>query len=417
LTYYWDKLKNRFFYGYIIISVLFVIQLLMFGPRGSYGVFFKPFTDDFGWSRALIAGAFSLSSLVQGASSIFMGGLTDRFGPRLVLSLCGFLMGTGLVLMHFVDSVWQLYLFYVVIFGTGMGGIYAPQVSTIARWFVKRRNLMTGLLMAGGGLGGFVAPPVITWLVYTYSWRDAFLYVGIFVFVLVVFFSQFLKRDPSKTGQISYGEENRKKNETHSSGLSLKQALRTGRFWLFALAVFSFGFSLVVVMVHIVPFAIDRGISPASAATVLACMHGGMAVGSIGIGLIADKIGSRRVLIVCFCLLTVVALFLLPVIPAWLMAIFVIILSVGGGGIAVIESTMVDELFGMKSHGVILGAIVFIYTIGAASGPVLAGSIFDYTRSYQWAFILCAALNIGAIIMIVFLNRIRKQMAEGRLRI
>jgi len=151
--------------------------------------------------------------------------------------------------------------------------------------------------------------------------------VGLFIFVTLIILSRFLKRDPSQAGQIPLGEENQKKEKIPSTGLSLTQALRTGRFWLFALSVFSFGFSLVVVMVQIVPFAIDRGISPASAATVLSSMHGGLAFGSIGIGLIADKAGSRRVLLVCFCLLTAIALFLLPVIPVWLMGIIVVILS------------------------------------------------------------------------------------------
>jgi MFS family permease len=400
---------QAFFYGYIIVVTLFFMQMVMFGPRGSFGVFIQPITSEFNWSRALISGAFSLSSLTTGISSILMGWLNDRLGPRIVLTLCGILIGAGFILMSFVHSVWQLYLFYVALIGVGMGSLYSPQMSTVARWFVKRRNIMTGVLMAGGGLGGLIGPPLITWIIYSRSWQDAFLYVGIVVCICMILLAQFLRRDPSQINQLPYGANGKSHEEVRitASGLSLKQALHTSQYWTFAIAIFCFGLSQTTLMVHIVPHSIDRGISASTAALILAIMSGALTAGSIIVGLAADRIGSRKAFITCYFLLATVGLFLLPLTSAWLFGIFVVVAAFGAGGIAVIESSMTASLFGMKSHGAILGTIVFAFTLGGSFGPYIAGLIFDSTGSYQLAFLLCTILVLIAIILAISLKQVK----------
>jgi MFS family permease len=256
------KAGKAFFYGYIIILILFIIQMFMFTPRGSFGVFIKPLTDDFGWSRALISGAFALSTMMQGLSSVLMGGLNDRFGPRIVITLCGLLLGAGLLLTSLISSPWQLYLTYALLVGVGMGGLFTPQLSTVARWFVKRRNLMNGLVMAGGGIGGFIAPPLVTSLIYDINWRQTFLVLAIVIAPVMIIASQFLKRDPSARGQVPYGE-NRKEAPGLTAGprgLTLKEAMHTPQFFLAGSIVFCFGFILMTVMVHTVPHVTDLGI-------------------------------------------------------------------------------------------------------------------------------------------------------------
>jgi MFS family permease len=404
-------MKTRFFYGYIIMLICFMLQMVMVGPRNSYGVFIKPLTDEFEWSRALISGAFSLSTIILGLSSVLMGWFNDKVGPRVVTTVCGILVGSGLMLMYFVSSAWQIYLFYSVLLGIGMGGVLSPLASTITKWFITRRNIMLGLLMAGGGLGGIIGPPLITWLIYSYSWRDAFLYVGIVVFVMIILLAQFLKRDPSQTGQIPYqkGNEAIRKALLDVEELSLVQALHTRRFWLLSIMMFCSGFCVLTISVHIVPLAIDRGNSAESAAIILAALNVALTAGSLIIGLVADKIGSRRMLIICECLISVVILFLLPIKSAWVLGLFAVMISLGGGGIGVLEGTVVAELFGLKSNGVILGVNFFVFTLGASMGAFIAGLVFDTTGNYQLVLLICVLLSIIAIIMALFLNQKRKQ--------
>lgn len=266
------KTKPRFFYGYVVVVAAFIIQMAMFGPRSSFGVYFKPLITEFGWTRALLSGAFSISSIVQGLSGIVMGHFNDRFGPRVVITLCGFFTGLGYLLMSQTNTAWQLYLFYAVLVGIGMGGFFVSLLSTVARWFVKRRSVMTGIALAGGGTGGLIVPPLVNWLISARGWRTSYIIMGALVLVIIVLVAQFLRRDPAKMGLAPYGGNQGGEKEVHldTEGLSLKEAVFTWQFWTAVVILFCMGFCMITMMVHIAPYATDIGISAATAANLLA---------------------------------------------------------------------------------------------------------------------------------------------------
>ncbi|MFC1942702.1 MFS transporter [Chloroflexota bacterium] len=401
--------RSRFFYGYIVVAACFILQLVMFGTLSSFGIYFKPILLDFSWSRALISGAFSISTVVRGLAGIAMGHLNDKLGPRAVMTLCGFLLGIGYLLMSQINAAWQLYLFYVLIIGIGMGGLIAPQLSTIARWFVKRRNVMTGIAIAGGGTGGIFMPPLINWLIASYGWRDAYFLMGATVFVIVILTAQFLRRDPTQMGQVPFGEDEggEKESGLHAEGLSLKEATYTRQFWMVFIVLFCFGFGAITVVVHLVPHITDLGISAATAANVLATMGATTLVGSIVMGIIANKIGNRRTLILSFILMSSALLWLFLAREIWMFYIFALVIGFVNGGITVLQSTLIAELFGIKSHGLILGICNFGSTTGAASGPFIAGYVFDVTGSYQSAFLACASLAFVGLILSAILRPIK----------
>jgi MFS family permease len=406
------------FYGYIIVAVVFIIQIIMFGSFSTSGVYFKPLINEFGWSRALLSGAFSFSRIAQGISGILMGGLNDRLGPRVVITICGILVGSGFLLMSVTDSVWQLYLFYVVILGTGMGGVYAPQMSTIAKWFTQRRNLMTGIAFAGGSLGGLIMPPAINGIISALGWRSSYIILGAVALVIMVLGAQFLRRDPRRMGQLPYGEHKMPEMQNHEpnptiEGFSLKEAVSTWQFWVLIIMSFCNIFCLMTIMVHIVPHATDLGIPASDAAVVLAVLSAGLLTGSFVVGLGADKIGARKAFILCFIPMAAVLLLLLPVTEAWMIGLIVFIMAFGNGGAAALMSSIFADLFGMRSHGLILGFSNLLSTLGAALGPFLAGFIFDTSRSYQWAFMLCGALVFVAMAMAPFLKPITKQVLHS----
>ncbi|MCD4676569.1 MAG: MFS transporter, partial [Desulfobacula sp.] len=148
-----DVKRAPFFYGYTIIVAGFFIQTVVWGISNSFGIFFDPLIKEFGWSRATISGAASLGFLVHGASSILLGNFNDRFGPRLIMSACGLFLGLGFLLMGTLNSVWQLYLFYGLIASIGLGGIDVIPLSTVSRWFQKKRGMMSGIIKVGTGVG------------------------------------------------------------------------------------------------------------------------------------------------------------------------------------------------------------------------------------------------------------------------
>ncbi|MGQ9648357.1 MAG: MFS transporter, partial [Thermodesulfobacteriota bacterium] len=245
--------KPKFFYGYTVVIAGFLILVSMYGTLYSFGVFFKPVLTEFGWTRAITSGAYSLCFLLSGVIAVAAGGLNDRFGPRAVMSCSGLLLGIGYFLMAKITTIWELYLYYGLIVGVGTGGGIAPSLSTVARWFVKRRGLMTGLTIAGTGTGTLVTPLIANWLISTYNWRASFTIIGIAIFILIVGLAQLLIRDPGRKGLLPYGEGTvAERSNLDASGLSLQEAVRTAQFWiLFAIYVFA-GFFVQVIIVHVV---------------------------------------------------------------------------------------------------------------------------------------------------------------------
>jgi predicted MFS family arabinose efflux permease len=292
-----------------------------------------------------------------------------------------------------------------VIIGAGMGGSWVPIVSTVARWFVKRRSMMTGIVMTGVSIGILITPPVASRLISAYDWRISFIIVGSIVFAVVVLLAQLLKRDPTQVGQRPYGEnegEKQELSETHS--LSLREAVHTKQFWLTSGIFFGLAFCVYTILTHIVLHAMDLGISYITAANILATIGGLSIVGRVVLGNAADRIGNRQVFIIGFILMSASLLWLVPAKELWGLYLFAAVFGFAFG-CAASESPLVAELFGLSSHGLILGVINCIgFTFGAAAGPLIAGYIFDITNSYQLAFIVCAATGVVALILAVLLR-------------
>lgn len=253
--------KPKLFYGYIVVGVTFLILVVMFGTFYSFGIFFNPLLAEFGWTRAITSGAFSLCLLLFGFLSIITGRLSDRFGPKIVVTACGFILGLGHLLMSQIGAIWQLYLFYGVMMGIGMSGGFVPLVSTVARWFAKRRGIMTGIVVAGIGVGIMTIPPITSWLIASYGWRTSYIIVGIITLVLLVPVAQFLKRDPGQMARLPYGENGLEEKGLglQARGFSLKEAVHMSQFWMFFAMMFCFGIFLNIIMVHIVPHATEIG--------------------------------------------------------------------------------------------------------------------------------------------------------------
>jgi len=409
------KTEPRFFYGYIVVVVALFIMVVSWAAYSSFGVFFRPLLNEFGWTHAKTSGAFSLSMAIYGVLGIVVGVLNDRFGPRVVLTLCGLLLGLGYLLMSRVTALWQMYLFYGVIIGTGMSGVWVPQLSTVARWFVGRRTLMTGIVLAGVSIGHLIGPPVTTRLIGVYDWRLSYIMLGGVVLLLMVLFAQFLRRDPTQMGQLPYGADKAKQPELtpEARSFSLREAAHTAQFWVTSGIFFCFGFGAFAIVVHIVPHAIELGISATSAATILSCRGGMSLVGNYVLGGVADRIGNRRIFIVGFIIVSAALLWLVPAGELWMLYLFALIFGFAGGGMAASESPLAAGLFGLRSHGLIYGVVHLGFTAGAAVGPVVTGYIFDLTGTYQLAFLVCAGFSIAGIILAALLRPTGRQ--HGRI--
>lgn len=403
-----ESKKHRIFYGYIIVLAALCISVVMWGTRHSFGVFFEPVLDEFGWTRAMTAGGFSLSWVMTGLLSIGVGRLNDRFGPRVVMTVGGLLLGLGYLLMSRLSSIWQLYLFLGII-SISMTAAFVPLLSTVARWFVKTRALMTGIVLASSGVALIVILPLASQLISNYGWRTSYIIIGILALVVIIPAAQLLRRDPGQMGLLPQGANEVKKNSSDSphSWLSFREAIHTRQLWLLSGIYFCTYFLFYSLSVHIIIHATGQGISPTKAVGIMAMVGGGGIAGRVLMGIVADRVGSKLSMVVSS-MLMIIALFLLLVAEEWQMLyLFGVIFGFGHGGLATMESPRTAEIFGMHSHGVILGFVFFADTIGGAVGPFLAGYTFDVTGSYHLAFSLCAAIGVVDLILVLLLRPIR----------
>ncbi len=398
--------KDKIFYGYIVVAAALLITIIAHGAQYTFGIFFKPLLNEFGWTSAATSGAFSLYLVLWGFLSIFVGRLNDRFGPRIVMTVCGFFLGLGYLLMSQIGAIWQLYLFYGVIIAIGMSGGWVPLISTVPRWFVKRRGMMTGIVTSGSGIGTILLSLVASQLIAGYGWSRSYIMVGAGVLVLLMLAAQFLRRDPRQVGQLPYGGSGveEESQDLSAVGLCFREAIKTRPFWMVCALFFCFGFILYTIMVHIVPHAIELGIPPITAASIIAVIGGVNAAGRVGMGSAGDRIGNKRCLIISFILMTAALLWVITAREMWMFYLFAVIFGIGYGGLAALMSPVPAELFGLRSIGTIVGVVMCSFTIGGAIGPVLAGRIFDVTGSYNVAFLTCTAVGITGIILSVLLR-------------
>jgi len=401
-----EEKTSKFFYGYIIVLACFLIQGIGVGTFFAFGVFFKPLLAEFGWSRATISGASSLAFLLMGFLGILAGNLNDKFGPRIIMAVTGVFYGSGHFLLSQLNSVWQLYLFFGLVVGIGLSSIDVIALTTTARWFVRRRGMMTGLVKVGTGAGQLVMPLLASIFIIDYGWRYAYIFMGIIVLVFVIGSGQLLRRDPGQMGQLPDGgrEPATGQLDLSEGGLSLDEALRSGQFWMVCIISFLAGYCMLTIMVHIVAHATDIGIEQIKSAGVLSTIGGVSMVGRLSTGIAIDRIGNTKSMIICFILLIASFLWLLVAGEMWMLYLFATVYGVAHGGFFTVLSPIVAELFGIGSHGVLFGIVAFSLTIGGAIGPVLAGHIFDIARSYQLVFQILTAVGIAGLFLTLFLK-------------
>lgn len=398
--------RPRFFYGYIIVLATFCIMVMSGGLWVIFGIFFKPMLTEFGWSRATLSGASSLWAFVMTLFGLGGGRLTDKHGPRPVVTVCGLLLGLGFFLMSRISTVWQLYLVYGVVIGIGMSGLWIPMTSTMARWFVKRRVLMTAIILSGAGLGTVIMPPLATWLIDSFEWRTSYIAVGLVALLVVTSAAQFLRRDPAQTQQLPYSAAQAEAGNPslQTEGLSLRRTIRVREFWLLCAVFICLWFSANVMWTHIVIHAIDLGVSAITAASIPAIMGGAGIAGRLIMGGAADRVGHKPILLTGFALLSLSLLWLLMTKELWGIYLFAVIFGFSLAGLATLEAPLIAGLFGLNSLGLILGSVELVATVFAAPSPMLAGHIFDTMDSYQLAFLICAVLGIIGVLLALLLR-------------
>ncbi|MFH0913984.1 MAG: MFS transporter [Chloroflexota bacterium] len=395
-----------FYYGWLVLVAAFFITALTFASGFSFGVFLTPFRESLGASSAAVSGAYSLCTFIYTGLAPFTGWGVDRYGPRATAFLGGLFMVAGLLLTRQVQSLWQLYATYALI-GVGMSAAYTPLMTTVSRWFTRRRGLAVGIVSAGIGAGPLIMAPLARYLTEIQGWRFAFLVMGLAA-ALIVPLAFLLRRSPPKEVSAPNSPPERRQ-VSYSPDFSLREAVGTRAFWLFALMYFLVGVGLQMVNAHIVTYSEVKGISPLAAAAVLSTISGSSIIGKVSTGIISDRMGRRRVLTTSVLLEGLMILGMVGAPGAFPLFAAAVFFGFGYGGHSTSFPAIIGEMLGLTNMGAILGAAVFFWGIGGAIGPTLAGRIFDLTGDYAYAFAIGAGAMLGAVVASLFLKTPRKK--------
>ena len=276
---------------WLIIVALMLPYIALGSVISVMGVFFKPLQAEFGWSRTVTSSGYTALIACYGISNVVMGRVLDRYGFRLVLLLAAFLTGGGVILLSLVQGVNQ-FRFLMLMVGLGMGGCFVVSVTMAQLWFRQRRGHVLGIISSGFGLGAVVFAPLLNHFIYSTGWRQSYLILGLYISVSLLVSNLILKRgvDRVETRQSESADGN---VSIDQQDWTAHQILRM-RPYILILGSFCLGaIGLMMVSVHLVPYAVDSGISETSAAFALGLLGGIMIPARLNIGFLQRRLGWR----------------------------------------------------------------------------------------------------------------------------
>jgi MFS transporter, OFA family, oxalate/formate antiporter len=388
------------FYGWVVVGAASSVLFVAYGAQFSFGVFFCALLEEFGWSRAALSGVFSVYTFSYGTLAFVSGGLTDRWGPRVVIAAGGILLGAGWIAMSFTRSLWQPYAFYGVIAALGMSTAFVPCGATVARWFVRRRGLAAGIASAGGSLGAFALAPLAQLLVSKLGWRWAYAIFGTGILVMLNVLAPFLKRDPESMELAPDGGPSRPAAHAVMPGrrdYTVRQAMRSRAFWVLLALFTATWIPVFTPLVHLVPLARGLGVEPMLAATLVSALGLAAIAGRVALGTLSDRAGRRPALALSLGLQ--VAAFLGFAGAGSLSSLYLaaIVFGFSYGAVGALFPAVVADFFGRRHAGGLVGLMFAMSGSMSAWGPLGAGFIYDRTGSYGSAWLASAALNAVAL--------------------
>ena len=405
-----------FFYGWVIVAVVFVTMGIAVNARTAFSLLFPPILDEFGWDRGTTAGAFSFGFIVSAVMSPSLGRLMDKRGPLVVNELGVILMGAGLLLATLVQQPWQLYATLGMLVGGGSVCLgYTGQGLFLPNWFVRRRGLAMSLAFSGVGVGSVILLPWLQGVIARAGWRSACLALGIVVLVLLLPLNLLVRRRPDDIGLQSDGDRMSRATAARATSANvvdppwaavdwtLGRAMRTARFWWIAVGYFCALFAWYAVQVHQTKYLVEIGFSPELAAWALGGVSLAGIPGQIGLGHLSDRIGREFVWTVGSLGFAAAFLLLLllrdsPTLP--LLYLMIATQGVLGYGITSVIGAIPAEIFQGRHYGSIFGTLMLASIGGGAIGPWLTGALHDATGSYTiafWIAIGCSLVSAVAI--------------------
>ncbi len=392
--------RGRVFYGWWIVSAAGGVQWLAAVLwMQSYGAYMVLLQDEFGWSKALVAGAFALARVESGILGPLQGWLVDRFGPRLILTIGTVIFGIGFMLFSRVESLLEFYLcFALIALGSSLGG-FATLMVSLVNWFNRHRSKAVALSQLGFSIGGLSVPLIIL-LLEAVGWRTTALLSGVLVLAMGLPLVQLIRHRPEDHGEVADGETQPEARASTAPvarrrDFTAREAMRTSAFWLISIGHALALLTVSAIMVHMVPH-LTQGLdySLGQAGMVVALLTGFQLLGQLSGGYLGDRFDKR--VICAFCMVAHAAgLLLLAFADSFAMVFaFAVLHGLGWGTRGPLMVALRADYFGPTSFGTIMGFSSLIVMLGMSLGPIFAGLMADIYGDYQLGLAVLAGLSL-----------------------
>ena len=383
------------YYRWVIVAAGGLLSCVAIGAMFSLPVFLQPIALDTGWSVTGVSMAMTIGFIAMALASMAWGGLSDRFGPRIVVLTGSIVLAASLALASRTTSLLQFQLIFGLFVGGSTAAIFAPMMAAVTGWFDKHRSLAVSLVSAGMGMAPMTMSPLAAWLVSNYHWRTSMLIIAALAAALMIPASFLVRRPPALENDdaeaIAGGEP--------QSDMSVGQALRSPQFIILLTTNFFCCATHSGPIFHTVSYAVSCGI-PLMLAVSIYSVEGLAGLGGrVAFGLLGDRFGAKNVLVWG---LLVQAFGALAYFYVRELAAFYAVAALFGfiyAGVMPLYSVIARENFPLRMMGTIIGGTAMAGGLGMATGPLTGGLIFDAFASYGWLFIGSFGLGIGAFLI------------------
>jgi sugar phosphate permease len=396
--------------GWYIVAGAFLILSVNYGVRYCFGVFVKPMSMDYHWSRSVISVGASLMILSYGIGGIFSGRLLDRIAPRWILTFGATVVATGFILAGFVETPLQFYLVTGLLCGAGascLGVVVCG--SSVGKWFIKKRGMAIGVASMGIGAGTMILAPFSGFIVKNYGWRAGFICLGIVVLVVGISVAQLLmgKKNPEDYGLLPDGAVIKDEIPAHRLvdeffvNITLKDVFMDSRFWIMAICYSLAVMTEMAAFVHQVAYAEENHVEKVAAAASLGLIGASSILGRFVFGWLNDRLKDAKYSAsIGFLFMAIGTVFLLKADSAKILYVYAIFFGFGYGSLAPMMPYLLADRFGRHVLGRSYGVLTFFAAgIGGGIGPLWGGFIYDRFGSYSYAW----QINLVVLIVITFL--------------
>lgn len=395
----------RMHYRWIIVAAGGVLGCVAIGGLFSLPVLLRPIAQDTGWTTTGISSAMTFAFIALALGSIAWGNLSDRVGPRIVVLAGALLLTAGLALASLATSLLTFQLLFGVVVGVSVAAIFAPMMACVTGWFDTRRSLAVSLVSAGMGMAPMTMSPLVAWLVQSHDWRTTLQIIAALVAAIMVPVALLVRRPPA-LAQPQAAATATPGTAQQEPAMSVGQALRSAPFAILVLTSFLSCATHSGPIFHTVSYAVTCGI-PLMAAVSIYSLEGlaGMG-GRLVFGLLGDRFGAARVLVLALLAQAVVAL---GYITARQLGSFYTVAALFGftyAGVMPLFAVIARENFPLRMMGTVIGGTTMASSLGMALGPVVGGLIYDTFTSYAWLFIGAFSLGIGAFLSALAFTRL-----------